>query len=232
KAWLIYKLQEKEKKFWWTGLHREENNDCKTDFRWIDDTKPDFVNLVKWNKEPNNWDGNEHCGEILKNGVHNDQNCAQKRGYICKDDIPLGELNCPYGWFERNLNCYYISTRVPSEMVDWEGAKTKCKSLFNATANCNLLSVSSSKERDFITEMVSHYWNVRSHSSGWWTGLNDLSDGRWKWLDNTTPAGSDTMIWNQEPNSYGLNNEQCAAIYYDSSYHDQNCDIKHRYICS
>jgi hypothetical protein len=63
---------------WWIGLNDTYEEGV---FRWDDGTAVDFTN---WNSgEPNDWGGNEDCGELTW-GVWNDLPCDYSIGYICE----------------------------------------------------------------------------------------------------------------------------------------------------
>ncbi|EQA45166.1 lectin C-type domain protein [Leptospira broomii serovar Hurstbridge str. 5399] len=54
----------------------------------IDQFNPDFAKLGLWSwgvGEPNNYNNNEHCGQIRSDGRWNDNNCSAGFRYACKD---------------------------------------------------------------------------------------------------------------------------------------------------
>uniref|UniRef100_A0A8C5G772 C-type lectin domain-containing protein n=1 Tax=Gouania willdenowi TaxID=441366 RepID=A0A8C5G772_GOUWI len=52
-------------------------------YAWSDGVSP--VLFTNWNdKEPNNAGGSENCVEMYHDGHWNDNNCLQKRGFVCK----------------------------------------------------------------------------------------------------------------------------------------------------
>lgn len=66
----------------WVGLHKSSTSG----FSWSDKSPTNFLN---WDQnEPSShdqWGNNENCAEIRTwNGKWNDQDCTQKRGYICQ----------------------------------------------------------------------------------------------------------------------------------------------------
>uniref|UniRef100_A0A3B3BIN7 C-type lectin domain-containing protein n=1 Tax=Oryzias melastigma TaxID=30732 RepID=A0A3B3BIN7_ORYME len=72
---------------YWMGLNDEIVEGV---WEWSDGS-PFIEYLSLWGQgQPDNWQGNEHCGEVVgyNNGHWNDENCDSKRRYICK------HINC------------------------------------------------------------------------------------------------------------------------------------------
>lgn len=67
----------------WIGLYRNETSNPKQGWVWVDGTKLEYI---RWKLgEPNNYDGNEKCGEIYtRDGLWNDGNCANSMPSICE----------------------------------------------------------------------------------------------------------------------------------------------------
>uniref|UniRef100_A0A3B3D6F8 C-type lectin domain-containing protein n=1 Tax=Oryzias melastigma TaxID=30732 RepID=A0A3B3D6F8_ORYME len=71
---------------YWMGLNDEIVEGV---WEWSDGSP--FIEYLLWGQgQPDNWQGNEHCGEVVgyNNGHWNDENCDSKRRYICK------HINC------------------------------------------------------------------------------------------------------------------------------------------
>uniref|UniRef100_A0A3P9LRF9 C-type lectin domain-containing protein n=1 Tax=Oryzias latipes TaxID=8090 RepID=A0A3P9LRF9_ORYLA len=71
---------------YWMGLNDEVVEGV---WEWSDGSH--FIEYLFWGQgQPDNWQGNEHCGEVVgyNNGHWNDENCDTKRRYICK------HINC------------------------------------------------------------------------------------------------------------------------------------------
>uniref|UniRef100_A0A8C1B2J3 Asialoglycoprotein receptor 1b n=1 Tax=Cyprinus carpio carpio TaxID=630221 RepID=A0A8C1B2J3_CYPCA len=55
-------------------------------WRWVDGT-PYTMNSSQWEPgEPNNWLGEEDCGELTASGKLNDGHCSKKFRFICKQE--------------------------------------------------------------------------------------------------------------------------------------------------
>ncbi|CAH1777580.1 unnamed protein product, partial [Owenia fusiformis] len=113
------------------------------------------------------------------------------------------------------------------QMFTWVEARENC---MVQHPDADLLSIESQEERDFIRDMTGSFSLRRKRPVGWWTGLTDLPSGTWRWNNIPNPADLNLVDWNQEPNSYG-SEEYCAAIHYDSTFHDHGCEYRIGSIC-
>ncbi|KAH3868492.1 hypothetical protein DPMN_031642 [Dreissena polymorpha] len=69
---------------WWVGLTNTPRQDTK-DYKWTDGTAHDDT-ILPWKKgQPDNGGYGEHCGEFWNREL-NDDNCDNKRNYICEKD--------------------------------------------------------------------------------------------------------------------------------------------------
>uniref|UniRef100_A0A8C4X4Y7 Asialoglycoprotein receptor 1-like n=1 Tax=Erpetoichthys calabaricus TaxID=27687 RepID=A0A8C4X4Y7_ERPCA len=127
---------------------------------------------------------------------------------------------CPYGWLIHQTSCYYIST----DQMNWKDSQGDC-----AAKGGHLVIITNEKEQIFLKEHVSKL-DV-------WIGLSDLKEeGRWIWVDNTTPMKS---YWGEgQPDDWKdntLNGEDCAHIRHwaDSIYNwnDVPCDRSIGRVC-
>ncbi|XP_039602844.1 CD209 antigen-like protein C [Polypterus senegalus] len=127
---------------------------------------------------------------------------------------------CPYGWLINQTSCYYIST----DQMNWKDSQGDC-----AAKGGHLVIITNEKEQIFLKEHVS--------KSDVWIGLSDLKEeGRWIWVDNTTPMKS---YWGEgQPDDWKddtPNGEDCAHIRHwaDSIYNwnDVPCDNSIGRVC-
>ena len=51
-------------------------------WQWKDDSIVQFVNWAK--NQPNDWQGEEDCVDLQKNGKWNDVSCSMKLHFICE----------------------------------------------------------------------------------------------------------------------------------------------------
>ena len=63
----------------WIGL---SDNVKEGTFQWVDGS--DFPFSYWNNGEPNNWRGDENCGEIVRGQYWNDNACTKTQPFICK----------------------------------------------------------------------------------------------------------------------------------------------------
>ena len=55
------------------------------DWRWTDCSEPTPWTVSNWGEsQPNNLNGNQHCGQILNDGKYNDWQCNRTMQYICE----------------------------------------------------------------------------------------------------------------------------------------------------
>jgi len=68
---------------YWSDLKMTGHNE----WHWTDprDINPLVTEkILTWNHEPNNFGGNEDCGQVNVNGMINDSGCKQTTGFICQ----------------------------------------------------------------------------------------------------------------------------------------------------
>ncbi|CAH1786089.1 unnamed protein product [Owenia fusiformis] len=217
--------------FWWTGLTKSTNTKCEPNWRWNDDPNSDISN-VKWLKEPNNMNGQEHCIEILKNGLSNDDNCMNRRGYICK--FVSSTTKCDHDWVRGGPNCYYISTRSDTTRTDWNTARSLCQ---KAKQGADLMWIDNPAEATWLKDLITKLWTIRGsgNSRGWWIGANDLPNGDkgpYKWNDGQQSVENPEkyLEWDQEPTNAAGSTNFCGVM--DGGvFYDGDCKGWHRFIC-
>lgn len=225
KDWVQYITMQFRAFAFWSGLHFHPGD--KT-WYWTNEQKAS-MDLVRWNAEPNDFDGQENCGLILQDGSFNDFSCFKPLPYIC--ELQSEDAPCPSGWIpspsEDDISCYYISNTTQEVRATWYESRDLCQKLITKMDGY-LLAINNQEELTFIQNELKQ----RPTALGWWTGLNDLkTEGVWVYdtdFNNPVPAG--LIPWNKEPNNSG-GSDYCAVIYYGGRYNDVDCSRKAAYIC-
>uniref|UniRef100_A0A674A5X8 C-type lectin domain-containing protein n=1 Tax=Salmo trutta TaxID=8032 RepID=A0A674A5X8_SALTR len=124
---------------------------------------------------------------------------------------------CPQGWKKLGSSCYYVST----ESKSWEESRQDCRN-----RGAELVVINSQEKQVFN-------W-LCGRKSYVWIGLTDsVTEGTWKWVDDTPLT---TKYWNTghgEPNGGGA--ENCVYFYSWTSdkgeWWDYDCSYKYKWIC-
>lgn len=206
----LYRLGSLPGRASWIGLETADKK--KRTWKWNDG---EAVKAASWaDGEPNNWDGNEQCGEwLFATGKWNDTRCNLEQPYLCE-----GVRSCPskivvsadkeYCW-------------VPDE-ADYAKAKKGCAQLGG-----KLALPKTAEAQKLLTRGAAQSFPVKE----FWIGLNELSNpGTWLW---TTGAElGDSASWKPtEPNGY-RGNEHCVEVYADSWWwNDFDCAEKLPFVC-
>ncbi|XP_038048814.1 uncharacterized protein LOC119722655 [Patiria miniata] len=67
---------------WWIGFY---DVSVEGDWRWVDCSTPSPWTASNWGADqPNNLNGNQHCGQILNDGKYNDWQCDRTMQFICE----------------------------------------------------------------------------------------------------------------------------------------------------
>nr|XP_022339806.1 C-type mannose receptor 2-like [Crassostrea virginica] len=225
KDWIQYITMQFRAFAFWSGLHFHPGD--KT-WYWTNEQKAN-LDLVRWNAEPNDFDGQENCGLILQDGTFNDFSCFKPLPYIC--ELQSEDAPCPSGWIpspsEDDFSCYFISNTTQKVRATWFESRDLCQQLIT-NMDGYLLAINNQDELAFIQNLLKQ----RPTALGWWTGLNDLkTEGVWLYdtsFNNPVKAG--LIPWNKEPNNSG-GKDYCAVIYYGGRYNDVDCARRAAYIC-
>lgn len=192
----------------WIGL--ESPQKTKTSWKWI---TGEAVTAASWNNgEPNNWDGNEGCGEwLVANGKWNDTRCNLNQHFLCQS-VPPATMTCP----GRSFGPYcYMTMNLP-----FGQAKNVCKQQGGRLAT---------PRTDAESEALKSGMAQRFEATRMWIGLNDLaSPGTWVW-SNGSPLRY--RAWTPgEPNAYGR--EGCVELFADRwTWNDLDCAEKLPSVC-
>jgi hypothetical protein len=201
----------------WVGLEAVDRK--KKQWRWS--TGEPVKEFERWNEgEPNNWDGNESCGELLTvNGKWNDTRCNLEQGFLCQaqGSKPLDckggrALATPPGKF-----CYDATP------LNYAEAKKACVKRGGALAT--LATEETSKEAQGSLEQ-------RFKVPRLWIGLSDLGEqGTWAWPDGSLLNGRPDARWKPgEPNNYGR--EGCVELFTESwQWNDLDCNVALPSVC-
>ncbi|XP_023194031.1 macrophage mannose receptor 1-like [Xiphophorus maculatus] len=145
----------------WIGL-----NDLVIEGVWEwSDGKPFIEYLSYWmSGQPDNFNEMEHCGEVVGYdfGHWNDDNCSNKRKYICKyiNANPAPQCDLASGWRQHGSNCYKFKSET---MKSWSAARHDC-----VEEGGDLVSISSLEENTFVMGTLS------STHLDFWIGLSTL----------------------------------------------------------
>lgn len=129
-------------KIYWFGL-----NDIAEEgvWEWTDGTVFNPI-LTHWRPgQPDNWQGNEHCGQLDGNGMWNDEGCTVKRFYVCKRENPNPPVVCDEanGWQQFQSSCYKLRSELRKS---WVSARSDC-----VLEGGDLVSITSAEEETYIT---------------------------------------------------------------------------------
>ncbi|XP_068212227.1 macrophage mannose receptor 1-like isoform X2 [Palaemon carinicauda] len=175
-------------KDFWIGL---QDDGSGNDWHWLDGS--DYEQYLNWApNQPDDYQKNEHCGELKRDGTWNDLPCENSLGSVCKITLEV----CPAGWTLWNGKCYYKS----DETLPNDEAQQRCKEL---NSNANLVTISSLQENNYFADMLPQSsWNH-------WNGYKyDHDTHTWQWVDGSS---SSFVYWDAgEPNNMDV--EFCTEI--------------------
>lgn len=151
----------------WLGL-----NDVVSEgvYVWQPGCPSTLINWYSSAGEPNNFNGNEDCGEIRSlntagSGMWNDQSCTNTRGCTCETThMQATNLVCPVSWTVASDGSCYKFTFVPIPRL-------LCESTCIAMES-DLLCINNDQQRNLVASL--------RPGRDVWTGYNKLS-GSWQW---------------------------------------------------
>ncbi|MEQ2248138.1 hypothetical protein ILYODFUR_016179 [Ilyodon furcidens] len=202
-------------------------------WEWSDGT-PFIEYLSFWmSGQPDNWNDAEDCGQLVgsNSGHWNDENCNNKRKYICKyiNTNPAPQCDLASGWRQHGSNCYKFKSEM---MKSWSAARHDC-----LQEGGDLVSITSVQENTFVMGTLS-----LTHLD-FWIGLSTLKCNKISCQvdpGNSNFAWSDAMRldytnWDGEP-SVDPQVGGCAALIKDTSeaygkWRSHLCRYERPYIC-
>uniref|UniRef100_A0A096MA02 C-type lectin domain-containing protein n=1 Tax=Poecilia formosa TaxID=48698 RepID=A0A096MA02_POEFO len=204
----------------WMGGH---DSITEGGWEWTDGSP---FRYIRWNAgSPDDYFG-EDCLSILINGGYwNDDNCQNKRGYICKRRdvawrqpfILPSELRCSGpDWYEFGDFCY----KPFGDKKTWHSARSVCRSL-----GAELVSIHSMKEQSWVESYL------YMATSDVWTGLNDLAvPGMFMWSNEHIVTFT---YWAPgEPNNHDGFTEDCVEMSHQTGrWNDVSCTELNTYVC-
>ncbi|XP_033107417.1 macrophage mannose receptor 1-like isoform X2 [Anneissia japonica] len=204
----------------WIGL-----NDLtyQMSFTWSDGSDMDYA---IWNtNEPNNHQGSaEDCVEMYTNKAWNDNDCVNRRRFICKrkkENLPPTQFpptpsGCDQGWIAYDYSCYmFVSTTT----VTSDSAIQSCLSMAG-----HLVSINDRFEQTFISSQLG-----LASGQYYWCGLVKQDDGSYTWSD-----GSSVAYTNWDKGQPDDRDGKCVAVSSGKSaglWSDSACDSSYNYIC-
>ncbi|CAL1537953.1 unnamed protein product [Lymnaea stagnalis] len=223
----------------WIGLNEL---DRESGYSWSDGS-PLGSWVLNWNvNEPNDENGYEACGEILvRNGKWNDQHCAKRQGFICKQPVPGTNItrpipvkrpdgNCPPKFFKFGQKCFRVMGLGKGfNKLSWSDAYTACRNMKVAGSvnyTVDLASVASQVENAFIMTLLV---NDREPV---WVGLRRRSNGNFMWSDNEDLTFEG---WNKGEPNMAPGDESCVYMFGSSNaagkWNDVSCNEPAAYVC-
>ena len=194
----------------WIGLELKTKG--KSDWKWV---TGEAVKEANWNEgEPNNWDGNEMCGEwLVADGRWNDTRCNLKQPYLCEGKT----LDCKNGHaFVAGGTSYCLN----SGNRTYQDAKAACTSDGGRLATF-LEKADGQKVRAGAA--------AKFAAAKMWTGLTDASaEGEWRWASGNRVSWT---AWQRgEPNDF--NTENCVELWADTwTWNDFDCSATRPFVC-
>jgi len=198
----------------WLGLQLQGRG-AQVKWKWLGG---EDLTAASWNSgEPNNFGGEEACGEwLVADGRWNDTRCSLKQGYLCQlkaDQAAPCRRGHPFAAGGRSY-C------LVSGSYSWNDAKRAC------AADGGVLAVlRTSADNAAVREALA----ARFSATKLWIGLTDAAEeGVWSW---TSGAALDFTAWHEgEPNDF--NRENCAELYADSwTWNDLDCSVELPSVC-
>ncbi|KAG7499177.1 macrophage mannose receptor 1-like [Solea senegalensis] len=216
---------------YWIGL-----NDQVTEGVWQwSDGSPFIEYLSQWmHGQPDNWGDGEDCAQVNGNshGQWMDENCADKKKYICKHVNPNPGPQCDLtnGWRQYGSNCYKVKADMRKS---WAAARHDC-----VQEGGDLVSITSVEEEQYITGQMDQSW------LDLWIGLSTLKCNK---ISCQVEVGSSQFTWTDtaqlqytnwaegEP-TVDAQSGSCAAIIKDSSddfgkWRSHQCRYERPYMC-
>ncbi|RVE65935.1 hypothetical protein OJAV_G00121150 [Oryzias javanicus] len=216
---------------YWMGLNDEIVEGV---WEWSDGS-PFIEYLSLWGQgQPDNWQGNEHCGEVVgyNNGHWNDENCDTKRRYICKhiNSNTLPQCDRANGWVQFGSSCYKLKSETRKS---WSAARHDC-----VQEGGDLVSITSEEENTYVIGAMDP-----SHLD-LWIGLSTLKCNK---ISCHFENGNSDFTWSDSlPLSYtNWGNDQpttdtqagsCAAVIKDQTnqfgeWRSHACRYERPYMC-
>ena len=238
----------------WIGV-----NDIAAEGVWREGSDPSspLVSYFNWRTsphEPNNQNGNEHCGEAIPNdgGEWNDKDCTLTNAYVCETTYPCTTYACD-GHRNYTASCSpdssqdscgavksTVSTSYRTTMASIESAYQRFltpKTYSEAEADCASRGMRLATPRSAADQ--ARFDNVLfgdGSSARAWIGVNDIAaEGVWR--EGSDPSSPLVSYFNwrtspHEPNNQN-GNEHCGeAIPNDGGeWNDKDCTLTNAYVC-
>ena len=198
----------------WLGLQLQGRG-AQGRWKWLSGAD---LSAASWNTgEPNNFGGDEACGEwLVADGRWNDTRCNLQQGYLCQFK-PEQVASCRRGRaFAAGGRPYCLV----SGSFSWNEAKRAC-----TTEGGSLAVLDTAEQNSAVREALA----ARFSATKLWIGLTDAAEeGTWTWVSG---APFELAAWHEEePNDF--NRENCAELYSDSwTWNDLDCNVERPSVC-
>ncbi|VDH99999.1 mannose receptor, C type [Mytilus galloprovincialis] len=118
---------------------------------------------------------------------------------------------CPSGWKEFKNHCYYTSP----DITTWYKAKKLCKQ-----KGGYLAQITDSAEDAWVANLLRR---AVQHHHGYWMGAEDFTNGKWRWVNDSSKVQYTHWKIDEPNNSGGV--EHCAHFWRYANYrwNDTNC---------
>ncbi|KAL5010854.1 hypothetical protein ScPMuIL_013159 [Solemya velum] len=184
-GFIISQISRYSRTHFWIGLNELE----QTGYSWSDGT---VVNMIHWSiNEPNDGYGAQRCVNMYQyNGFWNDDNCAEKFGYICKKEngsmtsvtvppTPLTGGGCAHNFspMPHSNKCYLLAGMGDETKLNWSSSVDYCRKFGKYY---DIASINSEYQQAFLVTMM-----LNQHES-FWIGLNSRAyANQFEWQDNS-----------------------------------------------
>uniref|UniRef100_A0A3B3V625 Perlucin-like protein n=2 Tax=Poecilia latipinna TaxID=48699 RepID=A0A3B3V625_9TELE len=131
---------------------------------------------------------------------------------------------CPPGWLQVGDQCFHMST----DRHNFTSSAEKCRE-----AGAQLAMLTTREQHDAVEKEGRRIAGFHIY---YWIGLSDsVTEGDWRWMDNSTLITSFWSVHRSEPDnnqSQGPEGEDCAVVdSYTQSWYDVPCEFEYPRVC-
>ncbi|XP_061196791.1 macrophage mannose receptor 1-like [Saccostrea echinata] len=205
---------------WWVGMKREKND--INQWTWTDSSSANH-SYIRWGiDEPNNYNQNEHCGEIWES-TFNDKNCDSKLNFVCErpKDQPV-RCSVEDGYSYHNKKCY----KFYNNQLKRSEALSACAGEF-----AQLVTIETEEDQHAVTELA------YSYQSNVWLGIKFMNKvSQWLVINSPNWEQPANMFFWQTDDNFNNSIENCAALNVSAkdnvnNWYIENCTLTNAFIC-